>query len=121
MASDDSYLSPERLAGLGLVGAIRSDDRIDREICRDVGFAFALLLAGNRFGWLMVVWTVGVAWSRIVLHCHHFSDTCAGAIFGLIGASLVIGWMDQRLTRVHPSRGRHPVAARSTNPGSVDC
>lgn len=60
------------------------------------GFAFALLLAGSRAGWFFVGWALLVACSRIYLNCHHFSDTLASAIVGLVCAVWVCRWVDRK-------------------------
>lgn len=51
--------------------------------------AASLIFLGNRFGWILALWAGGVAWSRIALHCHHYSDTYTG----LLAASLTIRWL----------------------------
>lgn len=63
------------------------------------GFAFALLVAGSRFGWPFVAWAMAVAWSRIYLSRHNFSDTLASMIIGIFWAWLVREWVDRRAAR----------------------
>ena len=62
------------------------------------GFAFAVLVVSRRFGWLFVVWAIGVAWSRMYLNCHNFSDTMASMVFGIVSAWLARRWVDARVT-----------------------
>jgi membrane-associated phospholipid phosphatase len=51
---------------------------------------------------------VVVAWSRLALGCHHFSDVMASIFWGLA----VGPWMSRCLAKIVNSRLRKPSAAR---------
>jgi len=55
-----------------------------------VGFAAALWQLDRRAGVLAALFAALVAWSRIVLGRHHFSDIVAGALLGMGGARLAM-------------------------------
>lgn len=73
------------------------------------GFAGALLCMSRRHGLAALCFGAFVAWSRIVLHCHHLSDTVAALMLGFPGgwmcAKRIMPWIDDRL------RPGPPVAA----------
>jgi membrane-associated phospholipid phosphatase len=56
-----------------------------------VAFAFfgVAFFANRRYGWWALLAASANAWSRIYLNVHHLSDITAGALIGLITASLV--------------------------------
>jgi membrane-associated phospholipid phosphatase len=58
------------------------------------GLACALLLIRNRWRWLAVGWAGAVAWSRIALNYHHFSDVVGASVFGFVAAWVVVQWMN---------------------------
>ena len=53
------------------------------------GLTAAFWLVRRRWAMVFAVFAAGVAWSRIALNCHHFSDVVAAAVWGIfIGAWL---------------------------------
>ena len=60
------------------------------------GFAFAALLVNRRWGSLFVIWAVGVAWSRMYLNVHFFSDTVASVFLCVFWAWMTRRWVDAR-------------------------
>ena len=61
------------------------------------GFAFAVLVVSRRWGWIFVAWAVGVAWSRMYLNCHFFSDTLASMFICIFWAWRTRRWVDERV------------------------
>jgi undecaprenyl-diphosphatase len=55
-----------------------------------VGFAAALWRFDRRASVLAGLFAALVAWSRIALSCHHFSDVVAAALLGVGGARLAM-------------------------------
>lgn len=71
-----------------------------------VGFALPLLL-GTRLGRLPAIGlSLAVAWSRLFLRCHHFSDVVVAAIIGVVGGVFIWHWISRR----HLNFRRHPSA-----------
>jgi membrane-associated phospholipid phosphatase len=67
------------------------------------GAAFAFFgvpfFANRRYGWWVLFAAAAIAWSRIYLNVHHFSDVTAGAFVGLITAFLVWERLEPRVDR----------------------
>lgn len=61
-----------------------------------VGFAIPLLLGTRRGRLPAVVLSMAVAWSRLFLRCHHFSDVVVAAIIGVIGGVFVWLWISRK-------------------------
>lgn len=90
------------------------------------GVAFALLFMRSRSTWCAGLWALAVAWSRIALNNHHFSDVVAGSLFGLLGAWWVVRWMNSdhfktsrlaHLTLTGDNPASNPSAARANVTG----
>lgn len=81
--------------GQWLVGKAKYNSFPSGHTATAAGFAFAVLVVSRRWGWLFIVWALGVAWSRIYLNCHNFSDTMASMVFGMFSAWLAGRWMDE--------------------------
>ncbi|HTX22352.1 MAG TPA: phosphatase PAP2 family protein [Candidatus Aquilonibacter sp.] len=47
------------------------------------GLAVAAWLVNRRFGAAAAIFGAAVAWSRLALHCHHFSDVVASVVLGI--------------------------------------
>jgi membrane-associated phospholipid phosphatase len=60
------------------------------------GFAFAMLLVNRRWGCVFVIWALGVAWSRVYLNVHFFSDTVASMFLCVFWAWMTRRWVDAR-------------------------
>lgn len=63
------------------------------------GLLGALLALRRSWAWLGFLLTVAMGWSRMILNCHHFSDTVASLF---VGASLgwwVATWLGPRFLR----------------------
>jgi undecaprenyl-diphosphatase len=58
--------------------------------------AFAVSALWPRTTWVMVLYAVAIALSRLVLLAHHPSDVVAGALLGVIGAMAVRYWFAAR-------------------------
>ena len=58
-----------------------------------VGLLAAAWLVNRRWGAVAVIYAVAVAWSRIALECHHFSDVMASTVLSI---ALAI-WLKPRL------------------------
>ena len=54
-----------------------------------VGLLAAAWLVNRRWGAVAVIYAVAVAWSRIALECHHFSDVLASTVLSIAGAVLM--------------------------------
>ena len=67
------------------------------------GVAFAFfgvpLFANRRYGWWALLIAAAIAWSRIYLNVHHFSDVMVGALVGLVTAYLVWERLGPRIDR----------------------
>lgn len=61
-----------------------------------VGFVLPLLLGTRRGRFPAVALSLAVAWSRLFLRCHHFSDVVVAAIIGVIGGTCIWLWISQR-------------------------
>lgn len=61
-----------------------------------VGFAVPLLLGTRRGRFPAVALSLAVAWSRLFLRCHHFSDVVVAAMIGVIGGICIWLWISQR-------------------------
>jgi membrane-associated phospholipid phosphatase len=55
-----------------------------------MGLAAAIWMYSRR--WALVMGTVGaaIAWSRIALGCHHFSDVVAATVWGFLVAPVLV-------------------------------
>ena len=62
-----------------------------------VGLAAAAWMINRRWGWVAIVYAVLVAWSRIAMGCHHFSDVIAASLLGIFGAQWVLKHLGPRL------------------------
>jgi undecaprenyl-diphosphatase len=78
-------------------------------------FAFALVLARRRLGWIALAWMAGVCWSRMYLSAHRFSDVFVGSLFGLISAWWVHEWVARRWPPASPDSA--PDAGLGSRPG----
>jgi len=82
-----------------------------------VGFAVPLLL-GTRRGRLPAVGlSLAVAWSRLFLRCHYFSDVVVAAIIGVIGGTCVWLWLRRRHLDL---RRNSPVRAVIISPNPLE-
>ncbi|HLX71272.1 MAG TPA: phosphatase PAP2 family protein, partial [Verrucomicrobiae bacterium] len=61
-----------------------------------VGFAVPLLLGTRRGRFPAVALSLAVAWSRLFLRCHHFSDVVVAAIIGVIGGIFIWLWISRK-------------------------
>jgi membrane-associated phospholipid phosphatase len=61
-----------------------------------VGFAVPLLLGTRRGRFPAVALSLAVAWSRLFLRCHHFSDVMVAATIGVIGGIFIWHWISQK-------------------------
>lgn len=66
------------------------------------GLAFAAVLVSRRYGWILVLWALGVAWARIYVNAHHPSDTIASMAIALFIVFPVRDWVDRFLIRHSP-------------------
>jgi membrane-associated phospholipid phosphatase len=82
-----------------------------------VGFAVPLLLGTRRGRFPALTLSLAVAWSRLFLRCHHFSDVVVAAIIGVIGGILIWLW----ISRKHLDfRRRSPVPPLLTAPKPLE-
>jgi membrane-associated phospholipid phosphatase len=70
-----------------------------------VGFAIPLLLGTRRGRFPAVALSFAVAWSRLFLRCHHFSDVVVAAIIGVTGGVFIWLWISRKHLEF-----RHPPA-----------
>lgn len=61
-----------------------------------VGFAIPLLLGTRRGRFPAVTLSLAVAWSRLFLRCHHFSDVVVAAIIGVVGGICIWLWISRK-------------------------
>lgn len=61
-----------------------------------VGFAIPLLLGTRRGRFPAVTLSLAVAWSRLFLRCHHFSDVVVAAIIGVMGGICIWLWVSRK-------------------------
>lgn len=61
-----------------------------------VGFAIPLLLGTRRGRFPAVALSLAVAWSRLFLRCHHFSDVVVAAIIGVGGGICIWLWISRK-------------------------
>jgi membrane-associated phospholipid phosphatase len=61
-----------------------------------VGFAVPLLLGTRRGRYPAVALSVAVAWSRLFLRCHHFSDVVVAAVIGVAGGICIWFWISRK-------------------------
>ena len=59
-----------------------------------MGLAAAIWLFNRRLGVLCGLVAVAIAWSRIVLGCHHFSDVVAATVWAFIVAPVLVLLLD---------------------------
>jgi undecaprenyl-diphosphatase len=59
-------------------------------------FAFAVSAIWPRVRWIMIVYAIVIALTRLVLLAHHPSDVVAGAMIGIVGAMAVRYWFAAR-------------------------
>jgi membrane-associated phospholipid phosphatase len=64
-----------------------------------VGFAVPLLLGTRRGRFPAVLLSLAVAWSRLFLRCHHFSDVVVAAVIGVIGGVWIWLWISRKYSR----------------------
>jgi membrane-associated phospholipid phosphatase len=70
------------------------------------GAGAALLFVGWRLGSLGMLFAGLVAWSRLILNCHHFSDVLVAILLGIAGAG--VAW---RILRAGENVRAQPVQA----------
>jgi membrane-associated phospholipid phosphatase len=61
------------------------------------GLTAAVWLVRRRWAAAFAVFAVAVAWSRIALNCHHFSDVVAAAVWGIFIGAWLFRLLDSRL------------------------
>jgi membrane-associated phospholipid phosphatase len=60
------------------------------------GLTSAFWLVRRRWAMVFAVFAVGVAWSRIALNCHHFSDVVAATVWGIFAGRWLFFFFDSR-------------------------
>jgi undecaprenyl-diphosphatase len=68
-----------------------------------VGFAGVLLLARRRWALAAVLFAAAVAWSRIYLGYHHFSDVFVASLIGMAVAWFTWRWLLPRMAASWPA------------------
>jgi undecaprenyl-diphosphatase len=61
------------------------------------GLTAALWLVRRRWAAAFGIFAVAVAWSRIALNCHHFSDVVAAAVWGIFIGAWLFRFLDSRV------------------------
>jgi membrane-associated phospholipid phosphatase len=61
------------------------------------GVAVAVWLLHRKLGPLAFVYVAAIAWSRVAMGCHHFSDVLSATGFAAIGAPLILSWVGPRM------------------------
>lgn len=80
-----------------------------------VGFAVPLLLGTRRGRFFAVTLSVAVAWSRLFLRCHHFSDVVVAAVIGVTGGVCIWLWISREFPRLGGGSPASPILI-SPNP-----
>lgn len=65
-----------------------------------MGLAAAIWLFNRRWALIFGTFAVAIAWSRIVLGCHHFSDVVAATVWAFLVAPALVFFLDPWLSRV---------------------
>jgi undecaprenyl-diphosphatase len=66
------------------------------------GLAVAAWLVNRRFGAAAAIFGAAVAWSRMALHCHHFSDVVASTVLAFFLSPWIFRFWEMK------TRGRWP-------------
>jgi undecaprenyl-diphosphatase len=61
------------------------------------GLTAAFWLVRRRWAMVFAVFAAGVAWSRIALNCHHFSDVVAATVWGIFIGAWLSRFLDSRV------------------------
>ncbi len=68
------------------------------------GFFGVLVLAKPRYGWCFLTVPFAIAWSRVYLSSHYFSDVTTGTVVGLLVSVFAWrhtrDWIDRRLSKL---------------------
>ncbi len=61
------------------------------------GLTATLWMVRRRWAMIFLFFAAGVAWSRIALNCHHFSDVVAATVWGIFAGRGLFLFLDSRL------------------------
>lgn len=81
-----------------------------------MGLVAAGLMVNRRWTLAFALFAVAVAWSRIALNCHHFSDIIAATVWSFFMAPLIFRFVEPRIKLPQPALAPVPVAVPEKSP-----